>query len=66
MIIGSAEAISPDLGTIHRLPQVSLDEVAAKAPRIDLVKIDVEGSEEAVISGLMRTLLLRDRPAPSP
>jgi FkbM family methyltransferase len=61
-IIGSGDAISPDLGSIHRVPQVSLDEVAAKAPRIDLVKIDVEGSEEAVIFGLMRTLL-RDRPA---
>jgi FkbM family methyltransferase len=60
-IIGSAEAISPDLGTTHRVTRVSLDEVAAKAPRIDLVKIDVEGSEEAVISGLMCTLL-RDRP----
>jgi FkbM family methyltransferase len=60
-IIASAETISSDLGTIYRVPQVSLDEVAAKAPRIDLVKIDVEGSEEAVISGLMR-ILMRDRP----
>jgi len=60
-IIPSAEAVSADLGTVHKVSQVSLDEVVAISPRIDLVKIDVEGSEEAVISGLMHTLA-RDRP----
>jgi FkbM family methyltransferase len=60
-IIASAETVSSDLGTVHKVAAVSLDEVAATAPQIDLVKIDVEGSEEAVIAGLMRTLT-RDRP----
>jgi len=60
-IIASPETISPDLGTIHKVLEVSLDEVTAPATRIDFIKIDVEGSEEAVITGLMRTLT-RDRP----
>ena len=61
-IVTSTAAISPDLGTIHKVRQVSLDEVAARASRIDFVKIDAEGAEEAVIAGMMRTLV-RDRPS---
>ena len=60
-IIASPDGISPDLGAIHKVPQVSLDAVTAGAPRIDFVKIDAEGAEEAVIAGMMH-LLTRDRP----
>ena len=61
-IVTAPEAIYPDSGTIYKVPAVSLDEVAATAPRVDFVKIDVEGSEKSVIAGLMRTLT-RDRPS---
>jgi FkbM family methyltransferase len=60
-IVTSPEVISPASGTIYKVPEVRLDEVTAPAPRIDFVKIDVEGSEESVIAGLMGTLK-RDRP----
>ena len=60
-IIASPRMVSLDLGTVHDVTEISLDEVATAAPRIDFLKIDVEGSEEAVIAGLMR-ILTRDRP----
>ena len=60
-IVGSPEAVSAELGTLYKVPQVSLDEVTAGAPRIDLVKIDAEGGEEGVIAGMM-SVLSRDRP----
>jgi FkbM family methyltransferase len=60
-IVTSPDAASVDLGTIYKVPQVSLDKVTGEAPRIDFVKIDTEGAEEAVIAGLMG-VLTRDRP----
>jgi FkbM family methyltransferase len=35
---------------------VQLDEILADAPRVDLIKIDVEGSEVQVVTGLAETL----------
>ncbi len=61
-IARSPDAASADLGTIYRVPQVSLDKVTCEAPRIDFVKIDAEGAEEAVIAGMMG-ILTRDRPS---
>ena len=52
---------SADLGTVYKVPQVSLDKVTREALRIDFVKIDTEGAEEAVIAGMMG-VLTRDRP----
>jgi FkbM family methyltransferase len=60
-VVGSPEVISPELGTIHTVRKVSLDEVAAGASRIDFVKIDAEGAEEGIIAGMMN-ILTRDRP----
>ena len=40
---------------------LTLDEVALEYPRIDLIKIDAEGSEVNIIAG-MRQLVARDRP----
>ena len=60
-IVELPDLVSPELGTIYRVPQVRLDEVAAEAPRIDFVKIDAEGAEEGIIAG-MRGILIRDRP----
>jgi FkbM family methyltransferase len=44
------------------VPSCTIDQLAAQLPRVDLVKIDVEGSEMAVISG-MRETIERCRPA---
>jgi FkbM family methyltransferase len=60
-VVSPAAALGPELGTVHRVPQVTIDKAAAAARRIDFVKIDAEGAEEAVIAGMMQTLR-RDRP----
>jgi FkbM family methyltransferase len=39
-----------------RVPAVALDDVLAAEPRVDFVKIDVQGDEAAVLRGLGRTL----------
>jgi FkbM family methyltransferase len=60
-IIESPDLVSPELGTLHKIPQVRLDEVASGATRVDFVKIDAEGAEEGIIGG-MQHILARDRP----
>ena len=50
------------VGSIHVVPLTTLDTLALRLDRIDLIKIDAEGSEEAIIAG-MSTLLHRDRPS---
>ena len=60
-IIPSPTTVSADLGTVYTVPQVSMDRATAAGPRIDFVKIDAEGGEEAVIAGAIRTLR-RDKP----
>lgn len=49
-------------GTLHLVPMTTLDHLTARFDRVDFVKIDAEGSEEAVIAG-MRETLQRHRPA---
>jgi FkbM family methyltransferase len=53
----------PDLpgGRTYDVSTVALDKIALEHPRIDLVKIDAEGSEVAIIAG-MQQLITRDRP----
>jgi hypothetical protein len=46
---------------VHRVAEIRLDGLFANQRRIDFVKIDAEGAEEAVIAGLLQTLR-RDRP----
>jgi FkbM family methyltransferase len=60
-VIGSAGSAASDSGTLHHVRQVRIDTVAAKVKRVDFIKVDVEGAEEAVIAGLME-VLRRDRP----
>src|SRR5205823_14274822 len=61
MIVGSAEGIGPEHGTVHTVRRVKLDELAATISRVDLVKIDAEGAEEDIVAG-METILRRDKP----
>lgn len=57
----AADAATTAAGTVYRVAQATADRFAAESPRIDLVKIDCEGAEEAVIAG-MTTILTRDKP----
>jgi len=49
-----------DTTRIEEVPQVSIDDLVERGevPVPDLVKIDVEGAEPAVVRGMMRTLAL--------
>ena len=60
-IITASDVIPADLGTKYTVPQVTIDHATGAAPRIDFVKIDAEGAEQAVIAGMMQ-VLRRDRP----
>jgi FkbM family methyltransferase len=60
-IVVGADSAPPDSGTLHHVAQVTVDNVAARAKRVDFIKIDVEGTEEAVIAGLGK-VLRRDKP----
>jgi FkbM family methyltransferase len=60
-IITSPHVVSPNSGVIYQVPQVTVDQVVADAPHVDIVKIDAEGAEQTIIAGMTRTLT-RDRP----
>jgi len=60
-IVTSPEVRAASSGDIHSVPQVTIDQAAAAAPRIDFVKIDAEGAEQAIITG-MQQILMRDKP----
>jgi FkbM family methyltransferase len=57
-IVGDDEAGSEQL---PRVAAVALDAALADAPRIDVVKMDIEGAEARALAG-MRALLRRHRP----
>ncbi|MGH9918826.1 MAG: FkbM family methyltransferase [Nitrososphaerales archaeon] len=48
-------AVHADTEQVVKVQADSLDELVADVPRIDVVKVDVEGSELRVFSGLTRT-----------
>jgi len=60
-IVASPDGLDHIPGTVHRVAQSPIDALAADKRRIDFVKIDAEGAEEAVIAGMLATLR-RDRP----
>jgi FkbM family methyltransferase len=60
-IVASPDGLDHIPGTLHRVAQSSVDTFAAEQRRVDFIKIDVEGAEEAVIAGMLATLR-RDKP----
>jgi FkbM family methyltransferase len=60
-IVASPDGLNHIPGTLHRVAQAPIDALAADQRRIDFLKIDAEGAEEAVIAGALATLR-RDRP----
>ena len=60
-IVASPDGLDHIPGTLHRVAQSPIDALAADQRRIDFIKIDAEGAEEAVIAGTLATLR-RDRP----
>jgi FkbM family methyltransferase len=60
-LVASPDGLDHIPGTFHRVAQSPIDALAADQRRIDFVKIDAEGAEEAVVAGMLATLR-RDRP----
>jgi FkbM family methyltransferase len=60
-MISFPEAIGSEPRQVHKVPLATVDESIAPASRVDFVKIDAEGAEEAVIEGMMG-ILNRDKP----
>jgi FkbM family methyltransferase len=54
---------SPDIpgGSTSEVPITTIDDLLSKYPRIDAVKIDAEGGEPAILTG-MQALMARDHP----
>ena len=48
-------------GRTQEVPVTTLDALVLDGPRIDLIKIDAEGAEQAIVAG-MHEVLARDRP----
>ncbi|HEY0106462.1 MAG TPA: FkbM family methyltransferase [Rhizomicrobium sp.] len=46
----------PARGAIRRVPSRSLDALLDGQARLDFIKIDAEGAEEAIVAGMMRTI----------
>jgi FkbM family methyltransferase len=55
-VIASSNQVNASAGTVYTVSEVSLDRIAAERGRIDFIKIDAEGAEEAIIAGAMNTL----------
>lgn len=57
----NAMIVSNDVPDTIVVPMATLDRVCADLPRLDLVKIDAEGAEQAIFNGMQS--VLRKRPA---
>ena len=60
-IVAEPHNVSTKSGTLHTVPAIKLNQIAALTPRVDLVKIDAEGAEQDIIAG-MDQILRRDQP----
>lgn len=61
LIPGAAAGRAAEGAAVLDVPVLALDSLAGDWPRIDLVKIDAEGAEDAILRG-MAAILRRDRP----
>lgn len=55
-IIPSADIVSADAGIVHCVPGRTLDSITAERGPPDFAKIDAEGAEEQIFSGMSRML----------
>ena len=65
-VVAASVAIDPSLGTLHQVVEMRIDALMAQRPsissrRVDFIKIDAEGAEEAIVEGMLATLR-RDKP----
>jgi len=65
-IVAAHAAIDPSLGTLYQVAEIGVDALMAQRPstssgRVDFIKIDAEGAEEAIVAGMLATLR-RDKP----
>ena len=56
-VISSSDQVNHNNGSIYEVAQVTVDELVESIGRIDFLKIDAEGAEEAIIEGMMQSLL---------
>jgi FkbM family methyltransferase len=61
LIIPPAEDFNPRRGAVVEVASTTLDRLCAELDRIDLIKIDAEGSEERIFDGMSATIA-RSRP----
>jgi len=61
LIAPGTEAHFAGAAEVLQVPVIAFDSLADAPPRIDLVKIDAEGAEDAILRG-MAAMLRRDRP----
>jgi FkbM family methyltransferase len=60
-IVAAPDAIPPEWGHCYAVRQMALDGLMATVPRVDLIKIDAEGAEQDIFTG-MEAILRRDKP----
>ena len=60
-VVTSPEAVDQEGGTLYQVAEARIDALVAGRPRVDFIKIDAEGSEEAIVAGMLATLR-RDKP----
>jgi FkbM family methyltransferase len=60
-VVASPDAVDQEAGTLYQVSETSIDALVVQRPRVDFIKIDAEGSEDAIVAGMLATLR-RDKP----
>jgi FkbM family methyltransferase len=55
-IVESPNAVDSSAGIVQEVRQIRIDDVVSTMPRLDFLKIDAEGAEEAIIEGMPASL----------
>lgn len=56
LVVSSPEVVDPSSGRLVDVPTMRMDDLLADQPRVDLIKIDAEGSEERIYAGMQATV----------